>query len=365
MGGQLDILALEPFYGGARRAMLETVIHHSRHRWTLLKLPPRRIERRLQAAAHWFAEQLSRHWAGRIDLCFTSEAMNLADLFQLMPSLAPKPTVVYFHDNQLPPPDIDDDTPLDLVNLNTAQAASEIWFNSLFHLKLFHARASAMVRRHSELSTRDPMPLIMNKAHVLPPPLDLELVGAGPEAPAAARDARSLFVDTRGADMAVMNEAFARLTRGKQAFTIVSVGPVAELSPEVRRRAISEADDRAQFQAMHQCGLFISTKPQCAHDHHAVRAMAAGCWPVLPRDGSYPELLPRELHERCLYDGSAEQLAERIVEGWALERPDHYALSIKRAIEQFNAVAACKVLDERFEQLVAEHPPSKQRKLKE
>src|SRR4051812_9579436 len=56
---QLDILALEPFYGGARRVMLESLIKCSRHRWTLLKLPPRRIERRLIAAAHWFAEQLS------------------------------------------------------------------------------------------------------------------------------------------------------------------------------------------------------------------------------------------------------------------------------------------------------------------
>ena len=37
---QLDILALEPFFGGARKAMLETIMRHSRHRWTLLKLPP-------------------------------------------------------------------------------------------------------------------------------------------------------------------------------------------------------------------------------------------------------------------------------------------------------------------------------------
>ena len=57
MAAQLDILALEPFYGGARRAMLDTIMRYSRHRWTLLRLPPRRIERRLAAAAHWFAEQ--------------------------------------------------------------------------------------------------------------------------------------------------------------------------------------------------------------------------------------------------------------------------------------------------------------------
>src|SRR5438094_6007207 len=106
MSSQIDILALEPFYGGARRIMLDALIHCSRHRWTLLKLPPRRIERRLAAAAHWFAEQLSRHWVGHVDLLFTSEALNLADLYRLMPNLARKPAVVYFHSNELPEPGV-------------------------------------------------------------------------------------------------------------------------------------------------------------------------------------------------------------------------------------------------------------------
>src|SRR6476659_3093385 len=116
MSSQLDILCLEPFYGGGRRDMLETVIRASRHRWTLLKLPPRRIERRLTAAAHWFAEQLSRHWVGRVDVLFTSEALNLADFYRLMPSLLKKPSVVYFHDNQLPHPSVTQSSPLEMAN---------------------------------------------------------------------------------------------------------------------------------------------------------------------------------------------------------------------------------------------------------
>src|SRR5215218_9498196 len=120
MSSQLDILALEPFFGGLRRSMLETLVRCSRHRWTVLKLPPRRMERRLTTASNWFAEQLSRHWVGRVDLLFTSEAMNLASLFRLMPNLVGKPSVVYFHENQLPHVGTNTDAPLDLVNLNTA-----------------------------------------------------------------------------------------------------------------------------------------------------------------------------------------------------------------------------------------------------
>src|SRR3954466_4122732 len=102
MSSQLDILALESFFGGIRRSMLETLVRCSRHRWTVLRLPPRRIERRLTTAANWFSEQLSRHWVGRVDVLFTSEAMNLASLLRLTPELAQHPSVVYFHDNQLP-----------------------------------------------------------------------------------------------------------------------------------------------------------------------------------------------------------------------------------------------------------------------
>src|ERR1700712_4332797 len=110
--------------------MLETVVRISRHRWTLLKLPPRRIERRLTTAANWFAEQLSRHWVGRMDLLFTREAMNLPSLLTLVPQWAASPSVVYSHDNQLP--DLSagpgaGDNPIDLVNVNAAAAATEVW----------------------------------------------------------------------------------------------------------------------------------------------------------------------------------------------------------------------------------------------
>src|SRR5688500_10918615 len=109
--------------------MLEVLIRCSRHRWTLLKLPPRRLERRLSAAAQWFAEQLSRHGVGRVDLVFASDALNLSDLLRLVPELSDKPAIVYFHENQLPMPGQTGRVPNELVNLNTASAATEIWFN--------------------------------------------------------------------------------------------------------------------------------------------------------------------------------------------------------------------------------------------
>src|SRR3954454_25204992 len=207
MPRQLDILALEPFYGGGRRHMLETLIHYSKHRWTLLKLPPRRIERRLSVAAHWFSEQLTRHWVGKTDLLFTSEALNLADLYRFVPALLSKPAVVYFHSNQLPEVNATTETPLDLVNLNTAAAATEIWFNSMFHLRSFLAKATALVRRHPELSAQNYMPEIAGKAQLMSPPVDLRHLHDIMQTSPIKREKRTIFCETRDADRDLLNRA--------------------------------------------------------------------------------------------------------------------------------------------------------------
>jgi hypothetical protein len=381
MSAQLDILALEPFYGGARRTMLETIIRCSRHRWTLLRLPPRRIERRLTTAAIWFAEQLTRHWVGRVDLVFTSEALNLADLYRLMPALGRKPSVVYFHSNQLPDPNAVRTLPVDMVNLNTATAANEIWFNSLYHLRTFLAKASALVKRHPELSFHNPMPQLTGKAQLMLPPVDLapppshasvtaDEHGAGGGngdvsaalassastgalvAPALPqRNKRRIFVETRDANVNRLNLALQNVSRWGEKFELITVGPVEELAPEFPRTTIPEHDDAGHAAALRGCGVFVSTKHDVAADSHAVRALAAGCWPLLPASGVYPELVPEILAPSCLYDGSADALASRLQDVWHLARPQDYEKDLAPILQKFEPAAACRAIDDRLEEL--------------
>jgi len=355
VSSQLDILALEPFYGGARKAMLETLFRYSRHRWTLLKLPPRSVERRLAAAAQWFAEQLSRHLTGHTDVLVTSETMNLADLFRLAPTLAKCPSVVYFHDNQLPRPTSTSNNPLHLVNLNTAQAASEIWFNSLYHLRAFLAKATAMVQRYEELSTRNPLPDISAKARLMLPPIDFhwlrELDGSQIQ-----RDSRALFLDTRAADLPLLNSALGILSRRAVHCRLLTVGPVEGLSEVFPRRALPERDELAHIAAMFEAGIHLSVRLDAAADHHALRALFLGCWPIFPKSGVYPELLPASLHGSCLYEPSANALANRLHDAIGRARPLEYAAEIERGLSRFEAISACKAIDQRLEQLAAGQP---------
>lgn len=355
MSTQLDILALEPFFGGPRKAMLETIMRYSRHRWTLLRLPPRRIERRLMAAAHWFAEQLSRHWVGRVDVLFTSEAMNLADLLRLVPELGPKPSVVYFHDNQLPQVGQDADAAHHVVNLGTAGSASEIWFNSVYHLKMFLTRASAMVERHPELSGRNPLPAIAGKSHLMPPPVDFSQDEELGRREKIARNPRLLFVDTRDADIALLNQGLLGLSR-RERYGLVTVGPVEGLSDDLERTTISERDEAAQARALHQAGVLVSARPDAASDHYAVRALHAGCWPVFPASGVYPELLPELLHPFCLYDSRAvDRLVNQIQNTWCVQQPYRYEEAIAQTLAKYDALEACQAMDQRLEELAISH----------
>lgn len=352
---QLDILALEPFYGGARKSMLDTIMRHSRHRWTLLKLPPRRIERRLAAAAHWFAEQLSRHWVGRVDVLFSSEAMNLADLLRLVPELSDRPSVVYFHDNQLPPVGAVWDSPPQVANLSTAAAASEIWFNSVYHLRTFLKRATHMVERLPELSGRSPLPDLAGKSQFMPPPMDRSLCDEICQREAIKRNERTIFVDTRDANIDLLNNALGILSR-REKYQLVTVGPVQGLDEELPRRTISERDEAAQIRALYEAAVLVSARPGAAYDHHAVRALQLGCFPIFPNTGFYRELIPTSLYPLCLYDSTApERLANQLQNVWWIEQPAGCQEELAAILNRFDVIQACQAMDDRLEQIAIAH----------
>ena len=53
----MRILALEPYYGGSHRALLDGWAAHSQHQWTVLGLPAHSWKWRMRHAALTLAEQ--------------------------------------------------------------------------------------------------------------------------------------------------------------------------------------------------------------------------------------------------------------------------------------------------------------------
>lgn len=351
MARQLDILALEPFYGGVRRAMLGALVKCSRHRWTLLKLPPRKMERRLSASANWFAEQLLQHFSGHIDVLFTSEAMNLANLLRLVPDLTSRPSVVYFHDNHLPEVDSTLHGPFDAINLTTASAATESWFNSDYHLKSFLARGAALVARLPELADRNPMPAITAKARLVPPPLDLSYVSRTGLGASVTRDPRAIFVETRDAQLPLLNAALDLLNGRGREFRLITVGPVELLSDDWPRHPVKEMDEAAQVLGMLESAVFVSAKPAASSDYLCVRAVLAGCRAVVPAAGVYPEMLKGAEQFVNFYEPTPADLAAKLQSAIDADTSRANQPDWRRALKALDAVSSCRQIDERIEQL--------------
>ena len=159
--------------------------------------------------------------------------------------------------------------------------------------------------------------------------------------------------------MALLNGALELLRRRVVPHTLVTVGPVDALDPQAVRWTLSENDELGQLRAMMEAGVILSARPEAASDYQVVRALVAGCRPVLPDGGTYPEILPEVLHRTCLYDVDSELLADRLQEALIPTTTTPWRHDgFRQAFRSFDAITACRMFDERVEQLVSRHHPA-------
>jgi hypothetical protein len=191
------------------------------------------------------------------------------------------------------------------------------------------------------------------KSQVLLPPVDLSALHAVAPGTTIRRQKRTIFVETRDADVTLLNAAFATLRRRGETFKLFTIGNLDGVSPELVRTTLPENDETAHAAAMLQSGVFVSAKPDAACDHHAVRALAAGCWPVVPNGGVYRELLPEILHSSCLYEAHADTLASRLQDVFHLEMVDGYEQQLLQSLRRFDPLITCRAMDDRLADLVS------------
>ncbi len=249
---------------------------------------------------------------------------------------------------------------LDFANLNTASAAREIWFNSKYHVRAFLAGVAALVAANDELAAQDPLSALTAKIRYMPPPVDMSLVREMLAQGGVVRDKRTLFVETRDANINLLNSALSILKRRGEQPQLLTIGPVEHLTTDIPRQTVTENDLAGQVRAILQATVFASTRIAAPFDEHAVRALLLGMRAVLPRTGVYPELLPKAMHGFCLYDVDADSLASRLQD--ALYQPTDLPArdKLEKLLSPFDAIAACKAIDERLSEVAEAHAPAHQ-----
>ena len=344
MNRSLRILALNPHHGGSHRAFLEGWVEHSRHQFDVLTLPPYKWKWRMRHAAVTFAQQLcdfgtdSRSGTGTEagagfdwDVLFCTDMLNLAEFLGLcLPAVRDLPRVVYFHENQLTYPSREDrerDLHFAFTNITTSLAADRVWFNSTFHRDEFLSAVDEWMRRMPDYQLLDAAEAIRGKSSIQPPGIQLlPAVSLGEERPRSSADTLRIVWVSRWEHDKDPETFFAALRELKArgvAFRLNVLGESFGQTPAVfddARIAFAEQIDhwgyaasREAYQAvLANSDVVVSTAQHEFFGIGVLEAVAAGCFPLVPRTLAYPEVLGD--HDDFFHAGTAAGLTDRLCE---------------------------------------------------
>ena len=327
VSARLRILALEPYYGGSHRAVLDGLAQHIDAEWTLLTLPARKWKWRMRGAAITMAEQardLEAAHGQSFDVVFASTFLNLAEWKGLVgASFAGVPTVVYFHENQLLYPNrhtAEWDLQFPLTNVTSALGADLCVFNTHYNLDGFVTGVPGFIKGFPDHHPRGLAERIAAKSVVLAPPFD----SAGFDSVTAERGTRPRIVWPHRWEHDKDPEAFfsavSVLAREGLDFEVAVAGQSFRETEDVMREAASvlgarlvhceEPASRAEYASLlASADVAVSTARNEFFGLAMIEACYAGCMPLVPDRLAYPELYPREFRY-----GSNDELVARLRE---------------------------------------------------
>ncbi|HEY72537.1 MAG: hypothetical protein B6I35_06525 [Anaerolineaceae bacterium 4572_32.2] len=347
----MKILLLEPYCGGSHRAWAEGYAAHSRHDVTLLTLPARFWKWRMQGGALTLAEQ-SRALDSPPDLILASDMFNLPAFLGLTRDLfANVPAALYCHENQLTypfPPDEKRDLTYGMINWLSMLAADRVFFNSRFHLVDWFDELPRLLKHFPDHTHVHRIAEVRDKSTVLPVGCDLrrfdQLSMANEQFP-ITKPPLILWNQRWEYDKApeTFFRALYRLAEEGIDFRVALAGqsyrqtaPEFEAARERLGARVSHFGQAGQAQygpLLHRADVVVSTAIHEFFGVAIVEAVYCGCFPVLPQRLTYPELVPPQYHEVCLYE-DFEGLLARL--RWSLAHPSQ---ARALAVELHSAVA--------------------------
>jgi glycosyltransferase involved in cell wall biosynthesis len=332
------ILALEPYYGGSHRAVLDGVLSRlavADPAWEadLLTLPPRKWKWRMRGSGIVLAQQArALHEAGaRWDVIVASTFVNLAEFVALAgPAVAGVPSLLYFHENQLLYPNrhtAEWDLQFPLTNVVSALAADRCAFNSRYNLDGFLAEIPGFFRAFPDHRPQGVVEAIAQRSVVVAPPFDPVAFDAAlrPDGHTPAGRARVALAGRPGAaavrgpvprivwphrwehDKAPERffAAVGALADEGLDFEVAVAGQAFVETREALHRAgrelgdrlvhIGEPEGRAGYaELLASCDIAVSTADNEFFGLAMIEAAYAGCLPIVPDRLAYPEIYGRD-----------------------------------------------------------------------
>jgi glycosyltransferase involved in cell wall biosynthesis len=326
----MNILALEPYYGGSHKAFIDGLSKVSEHSWTVLTLPANKWKWRMRHSAITFAQQVAEvlRKGQTLDMVFCSDMLNLAEFSALAPvEISRLPKLMYFHENQLTyPVRVEDerDYQFAMTNLISALAADAVWFNSRFHMESFLDALVKFLKSMPDFQPLEAVDIIRAKSSVHPPGIaDLEGLHERKPGPLRILWAARWEHDK---NPELFFKALEILKADNVQFRLSVIGQSFRDRPDVfagAREIFSGHIDhwgyqktRADYEhVLQQADVIVSTANHEFFGISVVEAIAAGAYPLVPACLSYPEIIGLNQikdAEQFFYNGSPSDLANKL-----------------------------------------------------
>jgi glycosyltransferase involved in cell wall biosynthesis len=359
---------VEPYYTGSHQAWADGYQAYSRHTVRKLTLPGRFWKWRMQGGAVTLARKAQAR-RDPPDMLLVSDMLNLPVFLTLAgPAVARLPVALYLHENQLTyplQPGEKRDLHYGFINLVSALRADLVLFNSAYHLEEFFDELPRLLKHFPDYTELGTVESIRKKSGVLPLGLDLAALEA--HRPGKPPAGQPLILWNHRWEYDKNPEAFFRavyaLADEGLDFGLVLLGESFRNQPaeflEARQRLPERvvqfgyaADPAAYARLLWQSDIVVSTALHEFFGASIVEACYCGCFPILPRRLSYPELVPAEHHASCLYDdedGFLNRLRDAVQQIGATR-----AFSLQPAMARFDWRQMAPRYDELFGQVLAQ-----------
>lgn len=317
----MNILLIEPYYGGSHKAWADGYQKYSNHKVELLTLPANYWKWRMQGGAVSLAQLYN---AGH----FEPDVILATDMFDLSTfraltrhATSTIPTALYCHENQLTYPRNSRQEhywQYGFINYTSALAADAVYFNSEFHQDSFLNTVPVMLKHFADWNELETVPILKAKSSVLPLGLDLRRFDSF----------RVAHTQPRGIPLIVWNhrweedkqpdiflKALYNLQKREIPFRVALMGEnVRHHASEFIEACERLGDQVTQFgyvesfedyaRILCAADLVVSTAIQDFFGAAIAESIYCGCVPILPNRLNYPALVPHELHADCLYAGN-------------------------------------------------------------
>jgi len=264
----------------------------------------------------------------RWDILFCSDMLDLASFRLKAPALLrDMPTTLYFHENQLTYPIPDTarrEVKFSRINVRSAMAADQVWFNTEYHRKVFFEAARSFCKREPELGPVEKLEEVFLRSAVHPQGLEPIVRGE------TRADGPLHLLWAARWEHDKQPELFFEALRGLRAkgvdfrLSVVGGRPMGRMAClfDDARVEFEEAienwgwqDTRADYlRILGSSDVVVSTAKHEFFGVSVLEAVAAGAFPLVPERLAYPEVLDAESNPDFFYDGSLSALIDKLAE---------------------------------------------------